>query len=126
MSKANAALSEQFIMAFNGGNLDEVMSFFSDDATFVALDGAIHDGRDQIRRVLAEIVGTVKFETIDQFADTAAGWVAATWRLHQTYQDKPVWWEGIDVLHWHRGKVRFKGTYGKCVVPAIQSSGLGK
>ena len=50
-------LSDRFVCAFNRQNLDDIMSYFKDDAVYEDLDGKKHETLNDIRAQFDVVVG---------------------------------------------------------------------
>ena len=87
-SRARADLERRaidFTEAFNREDMDEVMSYFADDAIYDEFNDIRHVGRDAIRAAFvpqfAGEYGRMRFHTEDLFLDVDAGKAMIRWVL---------------------------------------------
>jgi hypothetical protein len=120
-----------FVEGFNTNGLDEVMSFFAEDAVYLPGDGSEHRGRDAIREAFrpqfSHAFGTMRFLVDDQVVDEGARKASIRWLCqHDLSTAKPLlrrWlftaiygqsagWYGTDVFHFNEsGKITGKFSY---------------
>lgn len=122
--------------AFNANDLDEVMTYFGEDAVYDPGDGTLRKGKAEIRKAFEpqfhDAYGAMRFDEVERIIDpehhTAAfRWVcrhdlsrirrrglALTIRqiLTRWFIGRQFGWEGVDVLHFDdAGKIVEKYTY---------------
>lgn len=111
------AITLKFLDAFNRNDLDDVMSFFTDDIVYDELHGKINQGRDAVREAFVPQFegkfGKMEFIEEDTFIDADAGKVMSGWDLHMEKDGKPVVMKGLDLLHFEGGKIVHKQTFVK-------------
>src|SRR5215831_2489288 len=78
-----AKILEVFVDGFNTNSLDEVMTFFADDAVYQPGDGRTHRGRVAIREAFRpqfeNAFGTMTFVVSDQVIDEGARKASIRW-----------------------------------------------
>jgi len=114
-----------FTEAFNREDLDEVMSYFADDAVYDEFNGARSVGPAAIRRAFepqfAGAFGRMRFHTEDMFLDVACGKALIRWTLTLEEPDRQGAYRGLDILHFRPdGLLAEKHTYCKAKVPFIR------
>ena len=111
------AITLKFLDAFNRNDLDDVMSFFTDDATYEELHGKINNGKDAIRAAFVPQFegkfGKMEFKEDDTFIDPDAGKIMSGWDLHMEKDGAPVVLEGLDLLYFEGDKIIRKRTFVK-------------
>lgn len=124
--KARADLEKlviDFTHAFNREDIDEVMSYFADDAVYDEFNDVRHVGRDAIRAAFvpqfAGKFGRLRFHTEDMFLDVAAGKAMIRWVLTLEEDTRQGAYRGLDLLHFKGGKLVEKHTYCKAKIPFI-------
>jgi uncharacterized protein (TIGR02246 family) len=120
-----------FVDGFNTNSLDDVMTFFAEDAVYLPGDGNEHRGREAIRKAFApqfvHAYGTMRFVVDDQVVDENARKATIRWVCqHDFATAKPFlqrWlftalygrragWYGTDIFHFdERGKITGKFSY---------------
>ncbi|KEI70933.1 nuclear transport factor 2 family protein [Endozoicomonas elysicola] len=114
-------LTFNFMEAFNTNNLDEVMTFFTEDAIYDEFNNKRNKGKEAIRRTLepqfSGRFGVMQFLDEDLFIDAESGKVMVSWLCKLEVKDQPVSWRGLDLLHFNGDKVVQKLTYAKSKVP---------
>jgi ketosteroid isomerase-like protein len=119
------ALTDQFVDAFNRMNLDDVVSFFSEDAVYEDSAGDRHVGRKAIRIAFEPLVGgsrgRIRFDGEDVFAEAETGKVLASWRLSLDKDGDVSVIRGIDVLEFQGNKLAKKLAYMKVDKPHLES-----
>ncbi len=126
---ARAALEKMvidFTEAFNRENIDEVMSYFADDAIYDEFNAVRHDGKDAIREAFVPQFrgdfGKMRFHTEDMFLDVGSGKALIRWLLTFEEADRAAGWRGLDILHFAGGKLVEKHTYAKAKSPAVEKA----
>ena len=113
-----------FTEAFNHEDIDEVMSYFADDAIYDEFNDIRHDGGDAIRAAFvpqfAGEYGRMRFHTEDLFLDVDAGKAVIRWVLTLEQDNRQGAYRGLDILHFEDGKLTEKHTYCKAKVPFIR------
>jgi ketosteroid isomerase-like protein len=127
--EARAALEKMvidFTEAFNREDIDEVMSYFADDAIYDEYNAVRHDGKDAIREAFVPQFrgdfGKMRFHTEDMFLDVAAGKALIRWLLTFEQADRAAGWRGLDILHFAGGKLVEKHTYAKAKAPVVEKA----
>jgi hypothetical protein len=116
---------------FNTNSLDQVMTFFADDAVYEPGDGRTHRGhaaiREAFRPQFSNAFGTMRFIVNDWVVDEPARKAVIRWVCRHDlstmkpsfqrfvfkalYGERPGWY-GTDVFHFdERGKIVGKFTY---------------
>jgi uncharacterized protein (TIGR02246 family) len=123
--------------AFNDYDFDRIMTFFTDDAVYVAGDGKTYRGKKEIRAAFQGHFngefGDIRFDTHDRIIDAENRRAASPWVCrHDISHSKPggiasalraatvrlvignkFGWEGVDLFHFDaNGKITGKFTYG--------------
>ena len=118
------ALVVNFTEAFNRENIDEVMSYFAEDAIYDEFHGTRHTGAGAIREAFIPQFrgdyGKMRFHTEDMFIDVAAGKAMIRWLLTLETDERAGGWQGLDLLHFKNDKLLEKHTYAKAKVPLIE------
>ena len=118
------ALVIDFTEAFNRESIEEVMSYFAEDAIYDEFHGARHRGREAIRAAFVPQFrgdyGRMRFHTEDMFLDVAAGKALIRWLLTLETGTRSGGWRGLDILHFENGKLKEKHTYAKAKQPLIE------
>jgi hypothetical protein len=116
---------------FNTNSLDDVMTYFADDAVYEPGDGKTHRGRAAIREAFlpqfSNAFGTMRFEVHDQVIDESARKATIRWVCkHDLTTVKPslqrlafkmmfgrrAGWYGTDIFHFDAGgKIVGKFSY---------------
>ena len=109
-------LATRFVDAFNRQDIDDVMSFFAENAVYEDAYGDSHaslaDIRTAFEPVLDGRLGRIHFGADDRFIDADAGKVMDSWRLKMHIgTDKERTLRGLDLLHFDGGKLVRKITY---------------
>lgn len=118
-------LAIDFTEAFNRENIDEVMSYFAEDAVYDEFNGVRNVGADAIREAFvpqfAGAFGTMRFHTEDMFLDVPAGKVLIRWTLTLEEEYRQGAYRGLDILHFRAdGRLAEKHTYCKAKLPFIR------
>lgn len=123
---ARAALEKlviDFTEAFNREDMDEVMSYFADDAIYDEFHDIRHVGTDAIRAAFvpqfAGKYGRMRFHTEDLFLDVESGKALIRWVLTMEEEARQGAYRGLDILHFENGKLVEKHTYCKAKIPLI-------
>ncbi len=118
-------LTDQFVDAFNRMNLDDVISFFSEDAVYEDSSGGSHVGHEAIRTAFEPLVGgsrgRIRFDGEDVFAEVETGKVLASWRLNLDKDGDVSVIRGIDVLEFQGNKLAKKLAYMKVDKPHLET-----
>jgi ketosteroid isomerase-like protein len=118
------SLTDQFVDAFNRMNLDDVISFFSEDAVYEDSSGGRHVGREAIRVAFEPLVGgsrgKIRFDGEDVFVEVETGKVLASWRLSLDNDGDVSVIRGIDVLEFQGSKLAKKLAYMKVDKPHLE------
>ena len=124
---ARAALEKlvvDFTEAFNREDMDEVMSYFSDDAIYDEFNDIRHVGTEAIRAAFVPQFsgeyGRLRFYTEDLFLDVDAGKAMIRWVLTMEEDTRQGAYRGLDLLHFRDGKLTEKHTYCKAKIPFIR------
>ena len=119
-------LTDQFVDAFNRMNLDDVISFFSENAVYEDSSGGRHVGHEAIRTAFEPLVGgsrgRIRFDGEDVFAEVETGKVLASWRLSLDKDGDVSVIRGIDVLEFQGNKLAKKLAYMKVDKPHLESN----
>jgi ketosteroid isomerase-like protein len=108
--------------AFNSRDVDRILSFFADDATFLMARGPEADGRrvygkDAIRKVLADrfkVITDMRWDHIDEFI--AGPRAVSVWMVTGTSADgEKLNYRGCDIYEFRGDKILNKDTYWKLV-----------
>ena len=119
------ALMKEINAAFNARDVDRIMSFFADDATFLMARGPepvgrrVH-GRDAIRRVLADrfkVISDMRWDHVDAFI--TGNRAVTVWMVTGTSKDgEKLNYRGCDLYEFRGDKILNKDTYWKLVEQA--------
>jgi uncharacterized protein (TIGR02246 family) len=121
----------QFVAGFNTNGLDEVMTFFAEDAVYLPGDGHEHHGRAAIREAFrpqfTSEYGTMRFVVDDQVIDESARKATIRWVCQHDFSTmrsllrrclflvmfgRRAGWYGTDIFHFdERGKITGKFSY---------------
>jgi ketosteroid isomerase-like protein len=117
-----AALTADFLAAFNANDLDKVVSFFAPDGIYEEFNGTISTGPDAVRAAFAPqfegAFGQMKFIDEDLIVDAEAGKVMASWTCTLEIKGRPAAWRGLDAITFDdQGRVTHKLTYAKAKSP---------
>jgi len=119
-------LTNDFVDAFNRMNLDDVVSFFTDDGIYEDSTGGRHIGHDAIRIAFEPLVGgsrgSIRFDGEDVFVETDTGKVLASWRLNLDKDGEVSVIRGIDILEFQADKLKKKMAYMKADKPHLENS----
>jgi ketosteroid isomerase-like protein len=108
--------------AFNSRDVDRIMTFFADDATFLMARGPEADGRrvygkEAIRKVLADrfkVITDMRWDHVDQFI--AGSRAVTVWMVTGTGADgEKLNYRGCDLYEFRGDKILNKDTYWKLV-----------
>jgi uncharacterized protein (TIGR02246 family) len=118
-------LVRRFTDAFNRDDLDEVMSFFTEEALYVEFNGKQNRGKDEIRKAFEPqfqgSFGQIRFHEQDLFVDVKDGKAVIRWRCTIELDGKPQAWDGLDILDFEDALIKEKHTYAKADVPKLES-----
>jgi len=124
---ARAALEKlvtDFTEAFNREDIDEVMSYFADNAVYDEFNGIRNIGKDAICEAFEPqfdgAFGRMRFHTEDMFLDVDAGKAMIRWILTLEEDDRAGAYRGLDLLHFEDGLLVEKHTYCKAKIPFIR------
>jgi len=113
----------RFTDAFNKNDLDGVMSFMAEDATYDEFSGTVNRGVAAIRAAFVPQFrgdyGTMRFDTEDLFVDATAGKALIRWQCVLETRRGPAAWRGLDIIHVVNGRITEKLTYAKAKVPLL-------
>ena len=119
------ALMKEINAAFNARDVDRIVSFFADDATFLMARGPepvgrrVH-GRDAIRRVLADrfkVISDMRWDHVDAFI--TGNRAVTVWMVTGTSKDgEKLNYRGCDLYEFRGDKILNKDTYWKLVEQA--------
>lgn len=121
----------QFVDGFNTNSLDEVMTFFAEDAVYRPGDGREHRGRAAIREAFRpqfeSAYGTMRFVVDDQVIDETARKASIRWVcqhdfattssfvqrwLFKALYGRTAGWYGTDIFHFDENdKITGKFSY---------------
>jgi ketosteroid isomerase-like protein len=108
--------------AFNARDVDRIMTFFAEDATFLMARGPEPDGRrvrgrEAIRKVLADrfqVISGMRWDHIDHFV--AGNRAVSVWMVTGTASDgEALNYRGCDIYEFRGNKIVNKDTYWKLV-----------
>lgn len=118
-------LLKEINAAFNARDLDRIMSFFTDDGTFLMARGPepvgrrVH-GKDAIRKVLADrfkVIPDMRWDHVDAFV--TGNRAVTVWTVTGTGKDgERLNYRGCDVYEFRGDKILNKDTYWKLVEQA--------
>ena len=117
----------EFTEAFNREDIDEVMSYFADDAIYDEFHGGRHIGKAAIREAFIPqfqgVFGRMRFHTEDMFVDvgqgTGTGKAMIRWLLTVEEENRAGGWRGLDLLYFEEGRLKEKHTYAKTLSPRV-------
>lgn len=119
-----AELVIRFTEAFNRENLDEVMSYFADDAVYDEFNGTLNRGKDAIREAFVPQFrgdfGIIRFDPEDMFVDAETGKALIRWLCTLERHGRRRGWRGLDILHFENGLLKEKLTYAKTEVLLLE------
>jgi ketosteroid isomerase-like protein len=108
--------------AFNSRDVDRIMSFFADDATFLMARGPEPEGRrvhgkPAIRKVLADrfkVISDMRWDHVDAFI--TGNRAVSVWMVTGTGSDgEKLNYRGCDLYEFRGDKILNKDTYWKLV-----------
>ena len=109
----------KFLNAFNQGDVDAIMSFFSADAVYEELHGKKNEGTEAIRKSFEKLFsgkfGKIQFDENDTFIDPSENKVMSSWDLSIDIDGTRKSMSGLDLLHFKGNLITFKGTFVKAV-----------
>lgn len=111
----------QWEFAWNDHDINGVVALFHDDVYFEHWYGARVQGKKALRDAWAPWFanhGGFRFTTEELIVDESSQKVLYRWKLNwpsleKGYEGKPEMRRGVDVLHFHDGKIIKKITYSK-------------
>ena len=126
-----AQILRAFVDGFNTNSLDQVMTFFADDAVYEPGDGRTHRGHAEIREAFrpqfSNAYGTMRFVVNDWVVDESARKAVIRWvcqhdfstvkssvqrLLFKALYGRSAGWYGTDIFHFdERGKIVGKFSY---------------
>jgi ketosteroid isomerase-like protein len=113
-----------FTEAFNREDIDEVMSYFAEDAIYDEFNDIRHEGLAAIRKAFepqfSGAFGKMRFHTEDMFLDVGTSKAMTRWVLTLEGEDRAGAYRGLDLLLFNDGKIVEKHTYCKAKVPFIR------
>ncbi len=119
------SLMKDINAAFNARDVDRIMAFFADDATFMMARGPepcgrrVH-GKDAIRQVLAArftVIPDMRWDHVDVFI--AGQRAVSVWTVTGAGQDgERLNYRGCDIYEFQGDKILHKDTYWKIVEQA--------
>ncbi len=117
-----------FTEAFNNEDIDEVMSYFAEDAIYDEFNAVRHVGADAIRASFIPQFrgdyGRMRFHTEDMFVETGPeagdGKAMIRWLLTFEESERAYGWRGLDLLHFKAGRLIEKHTYAKASSPVVE------
>ncbi len=116
-------LAIDFTEAFNREDIDEVMSYFADDAVYDEFDGRRQVGTAAIRAAFEPQFrgdfGRMRFHAEDMFLDPQSGKAMISWLCTLETADRAGGWRGLDILHFQAGRLVEKRTYAKTKAPDL-------
>jgi uncharacterized protein (TIGR02246 family) len=116
------ALMKDINAAFNSRDVERIVSFFADDATFLMARGPEADGRrvhgkEAIRKVLADrfkVISDMRWEHVDAFI--AGNRAVTVWMVTGIGTDgEKLNYRGCDLYEFRGDKILNKDTYWKLV-----------
>jgi taurine dehydrogenase small subunit len=119
------SLMKDINAAFNARDVDRIMAFFADDATFMMARGPepcgrrVH-GKDAIRQVLDDrfkVIPDMRWDHVDVFI--AGPRAVSVWMVTGTGRDGELLnYRGCDIYEFREDKILHKDTYWKIVEQA--------
>jgi uncharacterized protein (TIGR02246 family) len=119
------ALMKEINAAFNARDVDRIVSFFADDATFLMARGPepvgrrVH-GKDAIRKVLASrfsVISDMRWDHVDAFI--TGNRAVTVWMVTGTSKDgETLNYRGCDLYEFRGDRILNKDTYWKLVEQA--------
>lgn len=117
-------LVRRFTEAFNRDDLDDVMSFFTQEALYAEFNGRKNHGKEAIRKAFEPqfqgAFGKIRFHEQDVLVDERTRKALIRWRCTVEMDGKPQAWDGLDILHFDEALIREKHTYAKADVPKLE------
>jgi len=114
----------RFTDAFNRDDLDAVMAFMADDATYDEFNGRRSRGKVAIREAFVPQFrgdyGRIRFHAEDLIVDPSAGKALIRWRCAVEKNGVKRGWRGLDILHVRDGRITEKHTYAKADVLRLE------
>jgi len=138
---------DHFVHAFNVNDLDQVMTYFADNAVYCPGDGSEHRGCAAIRRAFepqfSAAFGSMRFDEHDRVIDDASRKAVIRWTCRHDLAaaksptlllllqrivvgflvGKRFGWEGVDIFHFDGdGRIVGKFTYANYKRPLLSRS----
>ena len=118
-----AALTADFMAAFNGNDLDVVVATFAPNGVYDEFNGRTSQGHEAIRAAFlpqfSGVFGEMKFLDEDLFIDAETAKVMVSWRCTLEVKGQPTGWRGLDLLWWQGDRLVRKITYAKAKAPSF-------
>lgn len=118
-------LVRRFTDAFNRDDLDEVMSFFTEDPLYSEFNGKRSRGKQEIRKAFEPqfqgAFGEIRFHEQDIFVDETEGKALIRWKCTIEVDGTPQGWDGLDILHFEDALIKEKHTYAKADLPKLEA-----
>src|SRR5262245_59257695 len=116
----------RFTDAFNRDDLDGVMAFMAEDATYDEFNGKRSHGKAAIREAFVPQFrgdfGRIRFHAEDLFVDETTGKALIRWLCTLEMGGLTRGWRGLDVLHFENGLLTEKHIYAKADVPRLEGT----
>ena len=130
MSKPDRAqlvkLVRRFTRAFDLEDLDQVMTFFTEEALYAEFNGKKNHGKEEIRKAFEPqfqgAFGQIRFHEEDLFVDEQDSKALIRWRCTIEIDGKPQAWDGLDILHFDNTLIQEKHTYAKADIPKLEDA----
>jgi len=107
--------------AFNRDDLDSVMKFFAENATYVEFTGKTNRGKTAIRKAFEPQFrgdfGEVRFKDKDFVIDEKSQKAVFNWWCTMSLGDESFRWEGLDVFNLENGLILEKRTFAQADLP---------
>jgi hypothetical protein len=130
---------QRFVAGFNTNSLDDVMTFFADDAVYLPGDGREFRGLDAIRESFrpqfSGAYGEMRFLVDDRVIDEGARKACIRWVCQHDFSRAPFFrrwlftlrygsragWYGTDTFHFNeQGKIVGKFSYANYRMPQVR------
>lgn len=116
-------LAIEFTEAFNREDIDEMMSYFAEDAVYDEFDGRRQVGLAAIRAAFEPQFcgdfGRMRFHAENMFLDAHSGKAMISWLCTLEKGERAGGWRGLDILHFQDGRLVEKRTYAKTRTPDL-------
>ena len=114
-------LINRFTDGFNRDDLDFVMEFFTEDATYVEFNGKQNHGKHEIREAFEPQFrgdfGKMRFKDKEFFIDEQSGKALFNWWCIIEIDGKTQKCDGLDIFNFEDGLIKKKRTYFLCEMP---------